>query len=259
MMRARRQEAMYSIKEMADLCGLSTRALRHFEQKGLLRPQRLGNGYRAYGEQEVARLQHLLFYRELGLPLQDIKGILDRQDFDSKAALQNHLVQLKEKAARMERLINTLEKTIAHEEGRKAMNDKEKFEGFKKEQIRQNEERYGKEIREKYGDQAIDESNAKLMGQSKADHERSLALALQVNDLLKQVVAEKNSTGETARQLYQAHKDWLMCYWTKYNAQAHAALGQMYVDDERFSKYYEDVVPGGAVALRDVLAAFCEP
>lgn len=248
---------VYSIKELADLCGLSPRALRHFEALGLMRPQRMDNGYRVYGKNEVDRLQHLLFYRELGLPLKDIAKLLDNENFDRQAALREHLKDLQHKAARMTQLIATLERTIAHEEGKMMMmNDKEKFEGFKREQVRKNEEQYGKEVRQKYGDQAMDQANAKLMGQSKADVERVQALSEQVNKLLIKAVAQGDPLSDTARALCQAHKDWLMCYWTKYSKQAHAALGQMYVDDERFAKYYEDIVPGGANFLRDALAEF---
>ena len=67
----------YSINKLAKLAGISTRTLRYYDEIGLLCPLRVsGNSYRVYGQREVDLLQQILFYRELGLPLDVIKNIM---------------------------------------------------------------------------------------------------------------------------------------------------------------------------------------
>lgn len=248
----------YSIKEFAELAGVSVKTLRHYDRLGLLCPQRQpGNAYRVYGAAEVALLQQILLYKELGLPLKDIGAILKGKGFDPLLALNKHLVELKEKQARLAGLIAMVEKSISAREGKMTMSDKDQFEGFKTRLVAENEARYGREIREKYGEEAVAESNAKLMGMTEAQYEASQALSLKVNRLLEQAVKEGDPRGATARELCQAHKEWLMHFWKAYSREAHKGLGEMYAADERFAKYYNDIVPGGAVFLRDALAAYC--
>lgn len=248
----------YSIKELADLAGVSVKTLRHYDSLGLLSPKRRpGNDYRVYGEAEVSLLQQILLYRELGLPLKDIRDIVQGKGFDAEAALKNHLKELKEKQARLHGLITMVEKSIRAREGKTDMSDKEKFEGFKKKLVAENEAKYGKEIRQKYGEDAVNESNAKLMGMSAEQYAAAQGLSQKVNELLIQAVSEGKPDGDTAMALCRAHKEWLMHFWKTYSKEAHRGLGEMYTADERFAKYYNDIVPGGAVFLRDALAVYC--
>lgn len=137
------------------------------------------------------------------------------------------------------------------------MKDSEKFEGFKKDLVSENEKKYGKEIRGKYKDAVIDESNQKMLGLTKERYEEAQDLSERINTLLRQAVEEGNPAGVTAQKVCELHKEWLMTYWKKYTREAHRGLAVMYVEDPRFSKYYEDVVPGGAVFLRDAIEIFC--
>jgi DNA-binding transcriptional MerR regulator len=130
----------------------STRTLRYYDEIGILKPARINSsGYRIYGQKEVDRLQQIMFYRELGVSLENIKDIVTSPSFDGAAALKEHHEKLLEKRNQLDLLIANVEKTIALTEGRINMSDKEKFEGFKKNMIDENEKKYGKEIREKYG------------------------------------------------------------------------------------------------------------
>ncbi len=145
------------------MAGVTPRTLRYYDQIGLLSPKRTdSNGYRVYGTEDVDRLQQILFYRELGVSLEDIRKILTGEDFDELSALQSHLSALLERREQLNLLISNLEKTIKAKKGEIFMSDKEKFEGFVKKLVEENEEKYGKEAREKYGDEAVDRSNAKL-------------------------------------------------------------------------------------------------
>jgi DNA-binding transcriptional MerR regulator len=159
----------YTINKLAKMAGVSTRTLRFYEEMGLLVPVRVrSNGYRIYGQKEIDLLQQILFYRELSMPLEDIKKIVSAKNFDCDAALKKHLTDLRSKRDQLDALIINLEKTIQSAKGERTMKDEEKFEGFKQKLIEDNEERYGAEVREKYGEEAVNSSNAKLKGMTKA-------------------------------------------------------------------------------------------
>lgn len=137
----------YTVQKLGKLAGISTRTLRYYDQIGLLKPARINaSGYRVYGQTEVDRLQQILFYRELGVNLNEIKRIIDAPTFDSFQALKEHRRQLLDKKSQLELLIANVDKTIAAREGRITMTDQEKFEGFKEKLIEENERKYGKEF-----------------------------------------------------------------------------------------------------------------
>ncbi len=192
----------YTVKALADMAGVSTRTLRYYDTIGLLTPRRIKeNQYRVYGQQEVDLLQQILFYRELGVPLKEIKNIISSKSFDAIKALQSHLVALQDRKAHTERLIENLKKTIAAAKGEILMNTKEKFEGFKKSLIEDNETTYGKEAREKYGDEAIDAGNAKLMGLNQKQFKEMQELSQQINEKLKTALEHGDPAGELAQQV----------------------------------------------------------
>ena len=248
----------YTINQLAKLAGVSTRTLRYYDQCGLLPPKTVrSNGYRIYGEAEVNRLQQILFYRELGVELSEIGRILAENDFDGLSALQNHLTALREKRARLDRLIGNVQKSILAMKGETEMTDEEKFEGFKEKLILDNEQKYGGEIREKYGDEAVDRSNAKLKNMTKEQYGELEALTQELNRTLKAAFEQGDPGSELARKACALHKKWLSFYWDHYSKEAHRGVAQMYVDDPRFTAYYDAVAPGCAVFLRDAVRIFC--
>jgi DNA-binding transcriptional MerR regulator len=147
----------YTVQKLGNLAGISTRTLRYYDEIGILKPARINSsGYRIYGQKEVDRLQQILFYRELGVDLKTIKEIITAPNFHEVTALKQHRKKLLERRRLLDLLIANVEKTIEFKEGRIEMSDKEKFEVFKEKMIGDNEKKYGKEIREKYGDETID-------------------------------------------------------------------------------------------------------
>ena len=249
----------YSISKLAKLAGVSTRTLRYYDEIQLLSPKRTStNGYRIYGQKEVDLLQQIMFYRELGVPLDEIKNIIWFKDYDGITSLQSHLSALKEKKEQIERLIGNVEKTIAASKGEIAMTDKEKFEGFKKKMVKDNEQQYGEEVREAYGDAVVDASNAKLIGLTPEEYEKTQALSRQINKSLKAAFEQGDPSSEAAQKLCALHKEWLGYYWNHYSKDAHLGLAQTYVDDPRFKKYYDDIVEGCADFLRDALQIYCQ-
>jgi DNA-binding transcriptional MerR regulator len=247
----------YTVQKLASLAGVSTRTLRYYDEVGILKPARINSsGYRIYGQQEVDMLQQILFYRELGLSLDHIKAIVTDPGFDGKKALKEHRQQLLEKRKQLDLLIGNVEKTIEATEGRMNMSNKEKFEGFKKKLIDDNEQKYGKEIREKYGDEKVEQSNAKLMNMTQEQYEEVTALAEQVTLTLAEAFKTGDPAGELAQKAAELHKKWLTYYWKEYSKEAHAGLAQMYVDDERFTAYYDKEQPGTAQFLRDAILIY---
>jgi DNA-binding transcriptional MerR regulator len=247
----------YTVQSLGRLAGVSARALRYYDEIGILKPARMNSsGYRIYGQKEVDRLQQILFYRELGVSLEDIKKIMTNPSFDGAAALKSHHEKLLEKRAQLDRLIANVEKTIMFTEGRINMSDKEKFEGFKKKMIDDNEKNYGKEAREKYGDEAVEQSNAKLMKMTEEEYNTVTELEKQMKETLAQAFATGDPSGPLAQKAAQLHKEWLCFYWSEYSKEAHAGLAQMYVDDERFKAHYDIDQPGTAEFLRDAIRIF---
>ncbi|MCS0669920.1 MerR family transcriptional regulator [Cytobacillus firmus] len=244
----------YTVQKLAQLAGVSSRTLRYYDEIGILKPARTNSsGYRIYGQQEVDRLQQILFYRELGISLDQIKEIITGPAFDAADALKEHREKLLEKRKQLDLLITNVEKTIASAEGRTTMSDKEKFEGFKKKMIEDNEEQYGKEIREKYGDETVEKSNAKLMNMTQEEHEAVTKLAEEVNTALAEAMQTGDPAGELAQKAADLHKQWITFYWSEYSKEAHAGLAEMYVADERFKAYYDKIRPGAAEFLRDAI------
>ncbi len=125
----------YTVKELAKISNVSVRMLHFYDEIGLLRPKSRGeNGYRYYGEEQLLILQQILFYRELGISLNEIGDILKRSDFNKIEALKNHKSILLDKINHEKRLIQTINETIDYLEGKTKMEHKEFYQGFVRDQ-----------------------------------------------------------------------------------------------------------------------------
>lgn len=236
----------YSIRELADLAGISTRTLRYYDEINLLKPNRVNeNCVRFYEKKELDLLQQILFYREQDLSLDIIRQIIHQSDFDVEKALEEHLSVLLEKKQRILALIRTVELTLSDLKGEYQMSDQMKFEAFKKNIIAEQEKTYGKEAREKYGDIQVEESQQKVLNMSEGDYERFQNLEKEVLRQLEEAVRNKeNPESEVGQRIVILHKEWLGFTWKEYTAQAHKGLAQMYLADKRFLDYYNRNVDG---------------
>ena len=249
----------YTINKLARLAVVSTRTLRYYDEFGLLSPVRMSsNGYRVYGQNEIDRLQQILFYRELSVPLEEIKRIMSSKDFDGAAALQVHHAALLAKRKQLDLLIANVEQTIRAAKGETVMSDQEKFEGFKQQLVDENEAKFGGEIRVKYGDEAIDCSNARVKEMIKEQYAEVERISLEVNETLKIAFEQGDPAGELAQRVCELHKKWLCFFWDHYSKEAHIGVTQMYVDDPRFTEYYDRIAPGCAAFLRDAVLVYCK-
>ncbi|MSS08082.1 MULTISPECIES: MerR family transcriptional regulator [Clostridia] len=249
----------YTINKLAKLAGISTRALRYYDELGLLSPARVSsNGYRIYGQKEIDRLQQILFYRELGVSLEEIRNILASKDFDGLSALESHLTALLARREQLNLLVANVEKTIKTMKGEMIMSDQEKFEGFLQKLVDHNEHQYGEEARAKYGDERVNRSNAKVLNMSKEQFTELERLTEDLNETLKAAFEQGDPASELAQKACELHKKWLCFYWDDYNKEAHKGVTQMYVDDPRFTAYYDKIAPGCAAFLRDAVAIYCK-
>jgi DNA-binding transcriptional MerR regulator len=248
----------YTINKLAKIACISTRTLRWYDECGLLKPRRIStNGYRIYGQEEIDRLQQILFYRELGLELSEIAKIISTDAFDGLTALKGHLAALQNKREQIDRLITVVEKSICALKGEIDMSDQEKFEGFKQNFIEENEMQYGKEIRTNYGDAKVNASNDKLKRMTKEEFAQLEQLTEELNNTLKAACEQHDPASELAQKAAGLHRQWLSFYWPEYTKEAHIGVTQMYVVDERFMNYYEKIAPGCAALLRDAVAIYC--
>ncbi|MBQ6849935.1 MAG: MerR family transcriptional regulator [Oscillospiraceae bacterium] len=247
----------YSISQLSKLAGVSSRTLRYYEEIGLLLPREKGeNGYRYYSSQQVDKLQQIMFYRSFDMELDDIKNILNSDEFDPVTALESHLVKLENQKAKINRLIDNVNKTILSLKGETTMSDKEKFAAFKQNIVDKNEEKYGAEARRKYGDKAVDDTNKKILDMSLDNWNSLEELNELLNKTLKIAVEKGDPASETAQKACALHKEWLGYYWNFYNKEAHLNLCLMYTQDERFKEYYEKIAPGCADFLYEAMKIY---
>ena len=245
----------YSISELKRLAGISARTLRYYDEIGLLKPARVSAaGYRYYGPREVDLLQQILFYREREVPLPVIREMIYREDFNRLKAMEEHLKALRGQMERIQELIGTVEQSIEAMKGEKNMSDTEKFAAFKRGAVEKNESKYGKEIREKYGDEEVEASNRKLLHMTQEEYDRFAGLGEEILEGLKKAVAAGTDPGsEEGKRLASLHREWLSFTWPEYTKEAHDGLVDMYLLDERFLKYYDGEVPGCAAFLAEAV------
>ncbi|WP_414698257.1 MerR family transcriptional regulator [Peptacetobacter sp. AB845] len=239
---------MYSTGKLSEISGVSSRTLRYYDEIGLLKPNFINeSGYRYYGDKEVALLQQILFYKERGFDLNTIKEIIYSKDFDLSDALEEHLSSLEEQKLKIDRMINSVKLSIKSLKGEYNMTDRETFEVFKKNLIDKNERTYGKEIREKYGDDSIDESNRKMLNMSEEDYQMFKELEENILTLVEKCVKENlDLDSKEAKELVNMHQKWIKMTWNKYSVEAHKSLAMMYTMDERFKEYYDRNIEGCA-------------
>jgi DNA-binding transcriptional MerR regulator len=245
----------WSIVEVARHAGVSSRTLRHYDDLGLVPPAYVGaNGYRYYDEDALLRLQEVLLLRELGLPLDAIRRILDATS-DRTAVLREHHAALLAERDRLDHLAATVGRTIQMREGGSTMGPEELFDGFDADRQREYEtelvDRFGASAQEK-----IDESWRRVGEMSKADADRIqselAALDADYAALLDSGVAPDDPR---TQEVTAGHHAWVCQFWTP-DAEAFAGLGDLYVDSPDFHARYDAVRPGLAEYVRDAMAVY---
>jgi DNA-binding transcriptional MerR regulator len=230
----------YTVSQLARMAGVSVRTLHHYDHIGLLQPSsRTAAGYRLYKEQELLRLQQILFFKELDFPLNEIQNILDDPKFDQIKALEDHRRLLQKRAERLTRLLKTIDKTIQRlEEDDMKMTDEELYEGFTKEQI----ERYKREAREMYDPALVEESERRVRKMSRAEWKAVGAEGEAVTTALV-ALADREPGDAEVQKLVARHHAWIEHFYPC-SAEVYRGLAQGYVEHPEFRAFYEKYRPG---------------
>jgi DNA-binding transcriptional MerR regulator len=247
----------YTVNKLAKLSGVSVRTLHFYDEIGLLKPAHIGsNNYRYYEEEQLLMLQQILFFRELGLPLSEIQGIVSSSDFDKINALKSHRHILEKNLDRLQILIKTIDKTISHLRGKVTMRDVEMYDGFdpKKQQEYVEYLVDSGTITQK----EIDESWDNVKSWKKGNWDQFRQEGDEVN---KALVAAMNAgskpTSAEVQDLIRRHYAWVKNFWTP-TRESYIGLGQMYLNHADFRDFYQAYHPMLVMYLVEAMVIFAE-
>lgn len=249
------QSRTYRIGELARLAGVSTRTLHYYDQIGLLNPSCRGeNDYRLYDFDDLLRLQQILFFRELDVPLKKIKRVLDDPGEDWIGILKQHHHQLDREIERLKKLKITIEKTIHNLEDKDTMplKDAELYEGFSKEKI----ERYQREVQNTYDHKKVEEVDRKIRSMDKSQwaavKNEGSAIASELANLIDRDPADPDVQALIARQ-----HAWIENFYSA-PAEVFRNLGDLYANHPEFHAYYDQFAPDLANFLRKAMRFYSE-
>jgi MerR family transcriptional regulator, thiopeptide resistance regulator len=249
----------YKTKELAKLSGISIRTLHYYDQIGLLSPTKRTEGnYRIYNESDVDMLQQILFLKEMGLKLQQIRVLIKNLNTDKRLKiLETHLETLNHELERKKLLIENVKKTIKELKGEKKMTNNEKFEGLKKDLIKQNSIKYKDEVVSNWGEYKYNASIDSIKSMTVETFQKFQKLE---SDIIEMLIEIKKNYDETLeKKVAQTHQDWIKLAWgVNYTKKLHLEVSDFYIQDERFKHYYEKHGEGLARILRDAIYKYLD-
>jgi DNA-binding transcriptional MerR regulator len=249
----------YSVKQIARLAGVSVRTLHLYDKIGLLKPcVRTGAGYRQYGEAELLRLQQILFYRELDIPLKEIAEILNDPQFDLIRALSGHKQALLSRHDRLSILLKTIDKTIINIKNKTMNNTEELYEGLPKEQAAV----WRKEAADKWGEDVVLRSEKGLLEMDKLDLGKLKADQKNIVQKLKSLTAKDPKSDEVQEQIARHYAN-IRSFWgvsdpTDLKAETYKDLAELYVPDERYITTEEKPDPDYAAFMHKGMLYFAD-
>lgn len=231
----------YTVKQLANASGVSVRTLHHYDAIGLLKPAHCGdNKYRYYGETELLRLQQILFYRRLGLSLDDIQQLLDDPNFNKLAALKSHKNRLEADLLKIQTLIHTIDKTINHIGGNRMTKLEDIFDGFTDQ--RQNE--YVNFL----VNQGVNEEKIRNATQKTKDWSNEQWLAHKQatdevhEDLVNAIYAGLKPESIEVQAVIRRHYELTNVFWTP-DRKSYVALWELYGSHPDFVEFYRKQHP----------------
>lgn len=245
----------FRIGKIAEIAGVSVRTLHYYDKIGLLVPAKLNEaGYRLYDEDDAARLQEILFFRELGFALADVKKIMERPDYDRRAALLTHKEILLAKKKRLDDVIRSVDKALESVERGTEMTADDMFGAFDNTTV----EKYKEEARERWGGTAAyKESERRTAKYKKEDWEKIQAESGSAHNAMAEALDAGLPPDSTAAQ--DAARRWFEVidkYFYACTPEIFKGLGEMYVADPRFKKFYEGIRPGLAEYAKQAMAVY---
>lgn len=243
-----------TVGEIARLTGVTVRTLHHYDEIGLVVPgARSDAGYRWYGPAEIARLQEVLFFRELGFGLSAIREIVDDPGYRRREALERQRRLLEARVERLLAVIDAVDAAVAAERGGRAMTAEEMLEvfgGF-------DPAEYEDEARDRWGEtDAYRESARRTAGYTSADGERMREEAAAVDRAFLDLMEAGVPPGApAAAEAVARHREHIDRWFYPCSPEIHAGLGRMYLADPRFRETIDRAGEGLAAYLSAAIAA----
>lgn len=237
------------INEVAKLTGVSARTLQYYDEIGLLIPEKLNNGYRDYSDENLDKLQKILFYRFLKFKLNDIKELLDG-DIDSLKILEQQRELILKEKEKFEIILHNIEKTIKTYKGEHKMTMEEKFNGFKKEDLN----KYENQAIEKYGQETIEESKKRQSGKEDI-------VAEKFNSVFRSMAEYKNDGYSIEEKEVQSKIEDLYNYMNEYafdcSVEVFSYIGKGYSQNPEFKSNIDKFGEGVAEYTSKAIEVYC--
>jgi DNA-binding transcriptional MerR regulator len=241
-------------KEVSEITSVSIRTLHHWDSLGLLSPLRCKeNKYREYSEDDLARLQQILFFKECGFSLKKIQSLLADKDFDREKAFILQKKYLLQERERIETMLETLEKSSRALKGGYSMDANDQFKGF---DLTKNP--YEKEARKQWGEESVKASQEHIDNLSK---EKKYSMGKEMDALFEKLAGlrdEDPSSDKVQKAMEEMYRFFNSNFGYHYSLEAFAGLGQMYVEDERFTKTIDSLGKGLSVFLAKAMRVFAD-
>jgi len=237
------------INEVVKITGVSARTLQYYDEIGLLIPQKLDNGYRDYSEENLEKLQKILFYRFLKFKLNDIRELLEG-DFDNLKILEQQRELILREKEKFEVILHNIEKTIRNYKGEQTMTIEEKFNGFKKEDLN----KYENQAVEKYGKDTIEESKKRQSG-------REEIVTEEFNEVFRSMAKFKDENVDVAEKEVQSKVEDLYNNMNEYafdcSIEVFSYIGKGYVHNPEFKKNIDKFGEGVAEYTSKAIEKYC--
>lgn len=243
----------WRIGDLARLSGVSVRTLHHYDAIGLLRPSgRTTAGYRVYGRDELLRLQQILLYRRIDLPLAEIRRILDEPGFDPADTLRDHRIEIEHQIERATTVLETIDRTLRHLEGATMpLNDDQLYEGLTADQRR----RYPSEARERFGEAEVRASEDRIRTLSPEAWARVRGEEGAVSRALADAMVDTPPDDPAIQELVSRYRRMLGHFY-EITPERYLGLAHLYTEDPAFRAHFEEIAPGLAEYLRAAIEVY---
>jgi DNA-binding transcriptional MerR regulator len=243
---------LYTVATVASLTGISIRTLHHYDECGLLRPTaRSDAGYRLYSFDDLLRLQQILLYRAMHIPLDTIAELLTSGQQDIIHALGQHRQTIEREMVRLQTVHDTITATIQSLEDMTMPTDERSlYDGLDGATI----EAYQREAEERFDKASVEESRRNTLRMTKGDWQKSKQ---QWEELLRDYAAamDKGAASVAVQEIVERHRTWLTAYWTP-KAESFEGLGELYATHSDFVERIDAVRPGLASFIRTAMTVF---
>lgn len=241
----------FTVQKLAEAAGVTPRTLRYYDAVGLLKPSRIGaNGYRYYGDEALLKLQQILLYRELDMPLEEITQILGRRDWELLSALKDHRKALESRRKRLEMLIETVDRTMEHLKGERPMSAQEIFKGFSPEE----EARLSAEAEQLYDPEVVRESQRRWKAAGPEGQKAIMEEGQAVYLALAKAIPLGPQSPE-AQALVDRWRRTVEVFWTP-TPQQLTGLTELYESDPRFKMNMDRIDPRLTGFLKEAVKAW---